>query len=239
MENAPLYPAFGSGQTLTLLRDHAAQGYFMAGSLAADTLLGVRDAGMLSCSEYAAHLRRMRLLTDKPIIADLQSGFGNPMNTYFATQELERSGANRLILSDQRYPAHTQDCPPIATDVDFLGKLHAALDAVDDENTQIWALLEGMPTQGLETTMAKLAWVDQLPIGGIVIAHWDREILMALTAMPHQHRLIATWQPNVPAFPGIDGWLDTGYLADTAGNWQRQLITNLPAELALPKEVLK
>ncbi|MEL1196520.1 isocitrate lyase, partial [Staphylococcus epidermidis] len=81
--------------------------------------------------------------------ADLQSGFGNPLNTYYTAQEFERSGANVLLISDQKSPAHTQGAPAITSDADFLGKIHAALDARDNPDTQIWGLMESLPTQGI------------------------------------------------------------------------------------------
>ncbi|WP_390407526.1 isocitrate lyase/phosphoenolpyruvate mutase family protein [Lacticaseibacillus jixiensis] len=231
MQSFPLFPAFSSGQTLNLLHNHSAGGFFLSGSLTAETLVGIRDAGLLSASEYANHLRRMKMITDTPLIADLQSGFGNPMNTYYAAQEFERSGADCLLISDQKSPAHTQDAPAITNDEDFLGKVHAALDAREDELTQVWALMEGLPTEGIEKVLRKYAWLERLPLGAIVVAHWTLPQLQALALTPHRLPLIATWDPDVAAIPGINGWLDTGYLENAESGLARELIADLPTLL--------
>lgn len=222
------YPAFGSGLTLHQLHDSSATGLFLSGSLTAETLLGIRDAGLLAASEYAAHLRRMRLQTNLPLIADLQSGFGNPMNTYYTAQEFERSGANVLLISDQKSPAHTQGAPAITSDADFLGKIHAALDARDNPDTQIWGLMESLPTQGIELACDKLNWLDRLPISAIAIAHWTLPQLQALANTPHHKPLIATWRFDTPLIDGIDGWLDTGYLEDHAALNIRETLNSMP-----------
>lgn len=222
------YPAFGSGLTLHQLKEAKAAGLFLSGSLTAEALLGIRDAGLLAASEYAAHLRRMRLQTDLPLIADLQSGFGNPMNTFYTAQEFERSGADALLISDQKSPAHTQGAPAITADSDFLGKIHAALDARDNPNTQIWALMESLPTQGIGETCDKLTWLDRLPISAIAIAHWTLPQLKALANTPHQKPLIATWRFDTPLIDGIDGWLDTGYLEDHAAMNIRETLDTMP-----------
>lgn len=238
MQPFPLFPAFGSGQTLNKLKNHQPEGFFLSGSLTAETLVGIRDAGLLAASEYAAHLRRMRMITDTPIIADLQSGFGNPMNTYYAAAEFERSGADCLLISDQKSPAHTQDAPAITTDADFLGKVHAALDARDDDLTQVWALMEGLPNEGIASVCTKYAWLERLPLGAIVVAHWTPAQLRALARMPHHLPLIATWRPEIPALPGVNGWLDTGYLEDAAEQTMRELIADLPTMLTASKEAM-
>lgn len=232
-----LYPAFGSGLTLHQLQETTAAGLFLSGSLTAETLLGIRDAGLLAASEYAAHLRRMRLQTNLPLIADLQSGFGNPMNTYYTAQEFERSGADCLLISDQKSPAHTQGAPAITTDADFLGKLHAALDARDDPNTEIWALMESLPTQGIGKTCDKLTWLERLPISAIVIAHWTLPQLKALANTPHHKPLIATWRFDTPMISGIDGLLDTSYLEDHAALNMRETLAAMPLT-ATSKEAL-
>ncbi len=189
-------PTFGSGRTLMHLNTTAADKLYLSAALATQTLLAQRDQGLLSCSEYAHHLRTLHIATDKRLIADCQSGFGNPLNTYYAAQELERSGGDILLISDQQYPAHTTDAPAITTDEDYLGKLQAALDARDNPQTEVWAHLEGLPTAGLDATLAKMTWLERLPIHAIVLDHWQIADLDAIAQHGSTLPLIATGTPG-------------------------------------------
>lgn len=91
-----LIPAAGDGNTFNLLTNSDTPAILLDATLATKTLLAEENPGLLTISEYAKFLRDMQLKKTTPLIADMQSGFGNPLNTFYAAQELERSGGDIL-----------------------------------------------------------------------------------------------------------------------------------------------
>ncbi|WP_051006359.1 isocitrate lyase/phosphoenolpyruvate mutase family protein [Liquorilactobacillus vini] len=132
---------------------------FISGRLLANRLIGQDDEGLLSLSEYAHFFRNMCLTTNVPLIADGQAGFGNPLNTYETAQELIRSGANYLVLNDQKYPSHSQ-IPNSPEDlVEFLGKIKACQDSLQATDCQIILKFDGIAIYGLNGLKNVLNWL--------------------------------------------------------------------------------
>ena len=83
--------------------------FFLSGSDLAWNLLGSHNEGLLAASEVAKQLSYLRMKTNKKLFVDAQSGFGNPLNTYFTVKELEHYGADVVLVNDQRYPSNTKN----------------------------------------------------------------------------------------------------------------------------------
>ncbi|AQW20983.1 carboxyvinyl-carboxyphosphonate phosphorylmutase [Lentilactobacillus curieae] len=216
-ENAgTIIPAAGNGNTLQILNGYESATIYLDGTLAANNLLAENSQGLLTLSEYSKFLRDMRLKTDKMLIADLQAGFGSPLNTYYAAQELERSGATAMILNDQTYPAHSNSHPIITSAEDLLGKTRAALDGISEESTELWVKLEGMKEFGLEEIRTRINYLAKAGAHAIVIDHFTDYELASLTNEPSPLPLIATWTPDTNQIAGITAWLDKGYLEKQA-----------------------
>lgn len=160
---------------------------FLAGSLVAQQLLGSQDAELLALSEYAQYLRYMSLATTRELWADAQSGFGNALNTYYAVQELARSGAAGIVLNDQRYPVHSQVSP-----VEFFGKLRAARDALADEPITLVAELDGWATYGTDGLQERTAQAYKAGADLVLLGHCDDLELASLPA--------ALWQAGLAIF---------------------------------------
>jgi phosphoenolpyruvate phosphomutase len=67
-------------------------------------LLGQPDVSLISMTQ---HLDMMRLIaehSDLPIVADIDTGFGNAINVIHAVQQYERAGAAAVVIEDKTYP---------------------------------------------------------------------------------------------------------------------------------------
>lgn len=210
-----IIPASGDGNTFTALSANNFPAILMDATLTASNLIAEESEGMLTLSEYAKFLRDMRLKKTGQIIADLQSGFGNPLNTYYAAMELERSGGDILLLNDQHYPAHSVQDPMTTTPEDLIGKLRAAKDAIENPTTQIWVKLEGIQSYGTEGVIQRIGYLAKAGADAIVIDHYDHDQLTWLTEAHLPLPLVATWTPSTQQIGGISGWLDKGYLFQT------------------------
>jgi carboxyvinyl-carboxyphosphonate phosphorylmutase len=77
---------------------------YLTGFGASASLLGRPDVGLLGFAEMADAARRMVAAVDVPVIADADTGYGNPLNVVRTVQEYERAGVAALHLEDQVMP---------------------------------------------------------------------------------------------------------------------------------------
>ena len=74
-------------------------GYGVSGSL-----LGAPDYGMLTMPEMANQAKNVAKVLDIPLIADGDTGYGNPLNVKRTVEEYELAGAAAIQLEDQIFP---------------------------------------------------------------------------------------------------------------------------------------
>lgn len=219
-----IIPASGDGNTFKALSQEKFPAILLDGTLTSRNLIAEDSQGMLTLSEYAKFLRDMRLKKTGLLIADLQAGFGNPLNTYYAAKELERSGGDILLLNDQTYPAHTTAEPLTTTPEELIGKLRAAKDSLENPATQIWIKLEGLHSYGIEGLIQRIQYLAKAGADAITIDHYEPEQLTQLVQAKLPLPLLATWQPGTEQINGITGWLDKGYLSTVIKKAQSQAI---------------
>jgi phosphoenolpyruvate phosphomutase len=77
-----------------------------AGGLGMSTSAGVPDAGLLTMTELLAAAGQMRQVSSLPIIADVDSGFGDLNVVNRMTRLYESAGIDAVCIEDKRYPKH-------------------------------------------------------------------------------------------------------------------------------------
>jgi len=65
---------------------------------------GFPDLGLLTMSEMVANLRAIAGSVEVPVIADADTGYGNPLNVQRTVREYEQAGAAALHIEDQVFP---------------------------------------------------------------------------------------------------------------------------------------
>jgi 2-methylisocitrate lyase-like PEP mutase family enzyme len=76
----------------------------MTGFGSAASLLGRPDVGLLGSSEMVNNARRIVESVQVPVIADADTGYGNPVNVIRTVHEYERAGVAAINLEDQLAP---------------------------------------------------------------------------------------------------------------------------------------
>src|SRR5260221_6028343 len=74
-------------------------GYNVSGSS-----LALPDVGLLTLSEMVEAVRRIAAVSESPLIADGDDGYGNYLNVIRLVREMERAGANAIHMEDQVFP---------------------------------------------------------------------------------------------------------------------------------------
>jgi 2-methylisocitrate lyase-like PEP mutase family enzyme len=109
-------------------------------SLAA-SFLGKPDAGLLTFSENLTVVRNIISAVNVPVIADIDTGYGNAINLMRTIEEFERAGVAAVLLEDQVEPkrcplGHGVETVPVE---EMVGKIRAAVAARKNKDMMIVA----------------------------------------------------------------------------------------------------
>jgi 2-methylisocitrate lyase-like PEP mutase family enzyme len=80
------------------------EAFFMSGSQVAAYVYGYPDVGLLGLNEMVESVRRIANVTDIPVFADADTGYGNAVNVHYTVKEYIRAGAAGLHIEDQESP---------------------------------------------------------------------------------------------------------------------------------------
>ena len=94
------YPALGA----RLIEQAGFDGVYMTGFGTAASLLGRPDVGLLGLAEMIDNARRIAAAVAVPVVADADTGYGNPVNVVHTVRSYERAGVAAIHLEDQVMP---------------------------------------------------------------------------------------------------------------------------------------
>jgi len=130
---------------------------YMTGFGASASVLGLPDYGLMSLAEMVERARTIAAAISIPLIADADTGYGNPLNVYRTIREYEAAGVAGLHLEDQVFPkkcghfAHKQVIPA----AEFARKIEAAVNARTDPDFIIIARTDARAALGLEEAITR------------------------------------------------------------------------------------
>ena len=104
---------------------------FQTGYGSSAAMLGMPDFGLLNAGETMDNARRIIRAVNVPVLVDVDTGYGNPLNVWRVVQDLESAGAAGIFLEDQVWPkrcGHMTGKEVIAKE-EYLPKLKAAVEA--------------------------------------------------------------------------------------------------------------
>lgn len=130
---------------------------YMTGFGSAASLLGRPDVGLLTASEMLDNLRRIVAATDLPVIADADTGYGNPLNVIRTVQEYERTGAAGMHIEDQVAPKRCghMDGKQVIDSEEFVAKIEAAVAARTNPDFTIIARTDARAPLGLDAALQR------------------------------------------------------------------------------------
>jgi phosphoenolpyruvate phosphomutase len=110
--------------------------------------MGLADVSLISMAEHLTNMRNMAARTSLPIVADVDTGYGNAINVLHTVEQYEAAGAAAVVIEDKMFPKVTslvaggrQDLLPIP---EFQGKIEAAVSARKDPDFLIIARVEAL-----------------------------------------------------------------------------------------------
>ena len=130
---------------------------YMTGFGTAASLFGYPDAGLLTMTEMVDNARRIAEAVNIPVIADADTGYGNPINVVRTVQAYEDAGVAGIHIEDQVWPKKCghmarKELIPIE---DMVEKVRAAVDARRSKDFVIIARTDAIAVEGLEGALER------------------------------------------------------------------------------------
>ena len=130
---------------------------YATGAGIANTMLGVPDVGLTTMTELVDQVARIAAAVDVPVVADIDTGFGNAINARRAIVEFERAGVAAIQIEDQVFPKRCghfsgKEIIPLA---EMVAKLHAVLDARRDPALVVIARTDALAVDGFEAAIER------------------------------------------------------------------------------------
>ncbi|MGD9890545.1 MAG: oxaloacetate decarboxylase [Dehalococcoidia bacterium] len=142
-------PFVYDGLTAKIAQAHGFRACYMTGHGTA-AQAGFPDLGLISFGEMVANLRYVAGAVDIPVVADADTGYGNPLNVRRTVREYERAGAAALHMEDQVFPKKCgffEGKAVIPVD-EAVQKVRAAVDARHDPDFVIIARTDALAVSG-------------------------------------------------------------------------------------------
>ena len=130
---------------------------FTTGFGFAATVLGVPDYGLLTMSETMDRVRHVVQALSVPLVADMDTGYGNALNVVRTVRECVALGVAGIILEDQEWPkkcGHFEGKRVIGAE-EQVAKLRAAVEARGDDDLVIIGRTDARQPLGLEEAIRR------------------------------------------------------------------------------------
>ena len=152
-----ILPGVYDALTAKIAEDVGFETAFQTGYGTSASLLGLPDFGFLNAGETLENAKRIINSVNIPILVDIDTGYGNPLNVWKIVKDLERIGAKGIFLEDQVWPkrcGHMAGKTVIPKE-EYILKLHAAIDAREDNEFIIVARTDSLAQFGIEEAIER------------------------------------------------------------------------------------
>jgi 2-methylisocitrate lyase-like PEP mutase family enzyme len=156
-KEAAIMPGTPNALFARVIEDLGYEAVYITGAGIANMSLGVPDVGLVTLTELADHVAQICDVVSVPVLADADTGFGNPVNMTRTVKVLERAGAAGIQIEDQIFPKKCghfkgKDVIPLN---EMVQKIKAAVDSRIDGDFQIVARTDSRAVLGFEEGMAR------------------------------------------------------------------------------------
>ncbi len=144
---------------------------YMTGFGTSAALLGRPDVGLLTMTEMAGNAGRIADCVDIPVIADADTGYGNPLNVIRAIAAYEAAGVAAVHIEDQVAPkkcGHMEGKQVIPAG-EMAQKIRAAAEARQRPEFMIIARTDARAVEGLEAALDRARLYQQVGADALFI----------------------------------------------------------------------
>ena len=212
---------------------------YMTGFGTSLTRLGMPDVGLLTATEMIDNAARIVDASGLPVVADADTGYGNPVNVRRTIRDYERAGVAGVHLEDQQWPkrcGHLSGKRVIPT-AEMVAKLKSACDARQDRDFLVIARTDAIAVEGIEAAFDRAqqyheAGADVLFVEAPVGVEQVRQVAKRFAGVPLLYNMAASGKtPDLPA----DELGRLGFKIAIYPNWM--LLAAIPAMQKLLREL--
>lgn len=173
--------------TAKLIEKSGFEALYMTGAGVSISTLGIADVGLTTLSEMLTRVSQISHSVNIPLIADGDTGYGNPLNVYRTVREYERAGASAIQLEDQVIPKKCghelgRKIVPIK---EMKQKIRAAQDARKSSQFLIIARTDSRTEYGLEEALSRAKAYEEVGADVLFV-----ESLQTVKEMKELHKRI-------------------------------------------------
>lgn len=152
-----ILPGAYDGLTARLIELAGFPAVYATGAGISNSQLALADVGLITMSEMLDQVRKMIAAVQVPIIADVDTGYGNAVNLFRTVREFVRVGVAAVQIEDQVIPkkcGHFDGKLLIPFDEAVL-KIRAAIEARGDSELVIIARTDAIEVAGFDEAMRR------------------------------------------------------------------------------------
>lgn len=136
------------------------------------SLRGMPDMGVVTLDETIAMTERITNVSPLHLIVDAEDGYGeSPINSYWTAKRLAKAGASAIMIDDttgirgwQRIMHGDMSSYEVTKRSEWLGKIQAALDALEGTDCILIARTEAMYKYGIEEAIERCVEAEKLGV---------------------------------------------------------------------------
>ena len=130
---------------------------YISGAGVANASFGLPDLALTSLDNVLEDLRRIRGISNLPILVDCDTGWGSALNISKTTKEMIFAGASGIHIEDQvseKRCGHRPNKEIVSTE-EMCDRLKAARDAITDDEFMLMARTDAFANEGINGTIER------------------------------------------------------------------------------------
>jgi 2-methylisocitrate lyase-like PEP mutase family enzyme len=140
-----------------LVQQAGFEAVYMTGGGTALSRIGMPDVGLITMTEMVQNAAAIAEAVSIPVIADADTGYGNPLNVRRTVREYERAGVAGIHIEDQVFPKKCGHLlgKRLIPQEEAVQKIRAAVDARHDDDFLIIARCDALLVHGLDEAIRR------------------------------------------------------------------------------------
>ncbi|MDC3027360.1 methylisocitrate lyase [Gammaproteobacteria bacterium] len=130
---------------------------YISGAGVANASFGLPDLALTSLDNVLEDLRRIRGISNLPILVDCDTGWGSALNISKTTKEMISAGASGIHIEDQvseKRCGHRPNKEIVSTE-EMCDRMKAARDAITDDEFMLMARTDAFSNEGINGTIER------------------------------------------------------------------------------------
>lgn len=155
--NALLMAGAFNAMSARIIEDTGFKAVYLTGAGVTNMSFALPDLSFVGLANMAEHAAWVRDAVELPMLVDVDTGFGNPVNARQTVRTMERAGVDAVQIEDQVLPkkcGHFSGKQVIAAE-EMANKIRAAVDARHDDNFLIVARTDAAAVHGIDEAIER------------------------------------------------------------------------------------